>query len=104
MLAAGPSEAAAMPSTPSDLAAPDRPGAGPLSSGPLSSDPPSSDPSPSDPSPPDPPPPATGLTRLGPARLDMVDALRGLVIALMVLDHVRDYFHWQAFVFNPTDL
>lgn len=93
-----------MPSTPSDLAASDRPGAGPLSSGPLSSDLPSSDPSLSDPYLPDPLPPATGLTRLGPARLDMVDALRGLVIALMVLDHVRDYFHWQAFVFNPTDL
>lgn len=68
-----------MPSTPSAVAAPDRSG----------TDAPSCE---------------LGLTRLGAARLDMVDALRGLVIALMVLDHVRDYFHWQAFVFSPTDL
>lgn len=68
-----------MPSTPSAVAASDRPDA----------DSPSS---------------ALGPPRLGAARLDMVDALRGLVIALMVLDHVRDYFHWQAFVFSPTDL
>ncbi|MEH6421168.1 DUF1624 domain-containing protein [Pseudomonas sp. CGJS7] len=33
-----------------------------------------------------------------------MDILRGLVIALMVLDHVRDYFHAQAFVFSPLDL
>ena len=33
----------------------------------------------------------------------MVDMLRGLVIALMVLDHTRDYFHISAYTFNPTD-
>ncbi len=36
-------------------------------------------------------------------RLDVVDLLRGLVIALMVLDHTRDFFHAQAFTLNPTD-
>lgn len=36
-------------------------------------------------------------------RLDAVDLLRGLVIALMVLDHTRDFFHAQAFTLNPTD-
>ena len=31
-----------------------------------------------------------GLTRSGVARLDAIDMLRGLVIAIMVLDHARD--------------
>lgn len=44
------------------------------------------------------------LTRTGALRLDAIDLLRGLVIVLMVLDHVRDYVHAPAFVFNPTDL
>lgn len=43
------------------------------------------------------------LTRSGRPRLDAIDLLRGLVIALMVLDHVRDYFHSQAFLFDPTN-
>ncbi len=36
-------------------------------------------------------------------RLDMVDLLRGFVIALMVLDHTRDYFHVSAYTLDPTD-
>lgn len=44
------------------------------------------------------------LTRTGALRLDAIDLLRGLVIVLMVLDHVRDYVHAPAFVFSPTDL
>ncbi|WP_129642565.1 DUF1624 domain-containing protein [Peristeroidobacter agariperforans] len=44
------------------------------------------------------------LTRAGALRLDAIDLLRGLVIVLMVLDHVRDYVHAPAMVFNPTDL
>ena len=44
-----------------------------------------------------------GRTRAGAARDDAIDLLRGLVIAIMVLDHVRDFFHVSATSFDPTD-
>lgn len=36
-------------------------------------------------------------------RLDSLDAWRGLIIILMVLDHVRDFFHAGAFFYAATD-
>lgn len=37
-------------------------------------------------------------------RIVLIDRLRGLMVVLMVLDHVRDYFHVDALVSQPTDL
>src|SRR5438309_8178276 len=38
------------------------------------------------------------------SRLTNVDAVRGIIMILMALDHVRDFFHRGAMQFSATDL
>ena len=37
-------------------------------------------------------------------RVQSVDFLRGFVMIIMALDHVRAYFHYDSLIFSPTDL
>jgi uncharacterized membrane protein len=37
-------------------------------------------------------------------RVGSIDLLRGTVMIIMAIDHVRGYFHHDAFVYSPTDL
>ena len=48
------------------------------------------------------PPSATAPAATRPPRLDSVDLLRGVVMIIMALDHVRDFF--SSARFDPTDL
>ena len=48
--------------------------------------------------------PVAPYTPLARTRVDSVDLLRGLIMVIMMLDHTRDFVHFQASSFDPTNV
>ena len=43
------------------------------------------------------------MTSVTKKRIESLDLLKGLVIVIMAIDHVRDYFHYSSYFFDPAD-